>query len=1404
MPNLVSGFLDTHLRNTIVRFPDAIALDIPPSEGVSLRRLYTYQEFGESVDSIKAELGKWKVGRGNIVAVLLPRSDPSAFTAPIAVLERGGAWVSIDPSFPDGHIQRILADAEPVVVVTDSSGQDRCKSLGLQSSGILNVENTSPSESHAYDPNVGRGSENREHLGNGKQSGQSELDRRSLQDVAYLIYTSGTTGNPKGVMISHAGIENLIRSDLEYFSPGKGDRIAQGSSHSYDSSVEEIWMALACGATVVVMDDSVVRLGPDLVDWLRQERITVICPPPTLLRTMGCNNPQAELPEIRVVYVGGEALPRDVLDSWAPGRMFVNGYGPTECSVTTLRARLEAGDPIRVGYPVSGTKAWILDENLEILPDGESGELCIGGPGVALGYRNLPEISSVKFVEHPICGRIYRTGDLAQRLPDGSIDCLGRIDAQVKLRGYRIELEAVEAEIVRSSGVREAACRIQGNAGHEELVAWIVPEDENNPPDPPTLSRELANTLPFYMIPSRYGYMATLPRSVGGKILRNELPDNAAISGFTGLSKNSGEPDVSNLSDGSKISKTGKEKSLAPRNPLEEALLDSAVVVLDRPKDTISPEDDFFLALGGTSLLAARWVSLLRKQKATSSVTVRDIYEARTILEIAQRINQRIHPSLSESGLNDSLSQDSQNTRDSHMAHKTESSDTSIATEVNPISQSPFLVTLAQAIWISLEIILSVGILGWGLGSLLPWGMERIGSFGLLIASPFLLFLVSLFWVGIAVGRSVLLKKVLVGNYTTGRTPIWSYTGFCYWVVEHTVRQIPWRMMEGTLIVTWILRLLGAQVGRNVHFHRRSVPLSGGWDLLEIGDGVTLGQDAAVLVKDIESGHYITAPVRLDSGSVVGIRATVAGGSSLGSGSILAPLSALGRDEHTGVDEYWSGVPAKALDRRDTSAIHRLDAMQGIELSGWSENSWACARLLASLTMDYMKLIPVALGLLLVAYGRGMEPGEILEQIFGLQSGAGMLELVLVACMGVPALLVWEAVLARGLGNVENGEISLRSFAYLRVWLTTSLVDSAGLWLTGTLFWPIWLRFAGMKVGKNCEISTIIDLLPRKVSLGSRTFCADGIYLGCPEIRWGRVELGEVSISQDSFLGNHAIVGIGANLPPNILLGVSTIADTDRIKPGSSWFGIPAFELPRRQVIEADRSLTHDPGILRYTTRLFWELARFALPGLSMGIIAVWGGFTSSVWGEESSIVISIMWLIAYTVATAGVTLGAVVLLKWVLLGRVIPGVHPLWSCWCSRWDYLYFVWSLWVRPILVPLQGTLLLNHYLRLMGVSIGKRVALSERFTQVVDPDMIHIDDDATVSSILQAHTFEDRMLKVDHIRIEKGATLGYHTVPLYGARIGENTRVSANSVVMKEEHLLSGKFYSGVPTHSTGKS
>ena len=456
-PQLLHQFFErsVHLH------PNRIAVDVPPSSAGGRRQCVSYRELNLEAEALAIKIGAY-ANPDSVIAILLPRNSYRLYSTQLGVLKAGGTFTCIDPSFPDSHIQAVLEDADAVLLLTDEDGILRISKSGLQAKQTLDVAKIDSATAI--------------------QASVPLAVATTPENLCYVIYTSGTTGAPKGVMIEHRSVVNLVASDIEEFCLLPRDRVGQGSSAAYDSSIEETWLAFAVGATLVVMDDHTSRLGPDLVGWLRKERISVFCPPPTLLRTTGCLAPERELPDLRLLYVGGEALTDDLVDRWASGRRLVNGYGPTECTVTVLRGDVMPSRPVTIGRPVPGHTAWVLDPDLKPVADGLQGELCLAGIGLARGYYNKPMLTMEKFPIHPSLGRIYRTGDLVSRDVDGQFFYHGRIDSQVKLRGYRVELEAIEATLSVSPVCKSphVGCR---EKVHINCWRDVVPIDLDSPPD---------------------------------------------------------------------------------------------------------------------------------------------------------------------------------------------------------------------------------------------------------------------------------------------------------------------------------------------------------------------------------------------------------------------------------------------------------------------------------------------------------------------------------------------------------------------------------------------------------------------------------------------------------------------------------------------------------------------------------------------------------------------------------------------------------------------------------------------------------------------------------------------------------------------------------------------------------
>ena len=268
--------------------------------------------------------------------------------------------------------------------------------------------------------------------------------------LAYVIYTSGSTGQPKGVLVPHRGLSNVVEALALTFALGSGDRVLQFSSAAFDAAAFDLWLALGVGATLCVGSRDALAPGEPLLSYLERQHITAAALTPSTLAAL----PVRELPRLRLLMLGGEVCPVELVRQWSPGRRIFNVYGPTEATIWSTFSRCEPGPlPPPIGRPLAHTQAYVLDGQQQLAPLGVVGELYLGGVGVARGYLNRPELTAERFIPDPFGpGRLYRTGDLARWREDGQLDFLGRMDSQVKLRGFRIELGEIEAALRAARG----------------------------------------------------------------------------------------------------------------------------------------------------------------------------------------------------------------------------------------------------------------------------------------------------------------------------------------------------------------------------------------------------------------------------------------------------------------------------------------------------------------------------------------------------------------------------------------------------------------------------------------------------------------------------------------------------------------------------------------------------------------------------------------------------------------------------------------------------------------------------------------------------------------------------------------------------------------------------------------
>ena len=1405
--------------------PDVVAIDVPPGRERAHRQLTTYAQLDRAATDVaravdegiakysgyahtnhahqdSASAQHYVQENESIIAVLLPRETASLYAAQLGVLRAGAAFTCLDPIFPNDHIQAVLADADARVILTDANGAERLAAadlamdrLVIDVAAITHAAHSTSPLSHANTAMASVATQSKSKPTAPTESATKQTSFAFMshatsaitphaasaftapaihpRSLAYVIYTSGTTGKPKGVMIEHHSVANLVNADKARYGLEHTDRVAQFSSPAYDSSIEETWLAFAVGATLVLLDDETVRLGPDLIPWLNQENITVFCPPPTLLRTMGCQNPQQALPNVKLVYVGGEALPQDLSDLWSDGRWLENGYGPTECTVTVVRTRMYSGVAVTIGQPIIGHTAHILDESLQQVAVGGEGELCISGVGVARGYRNRPEVTAEKFIDHPEFGRVYRTGDLARRAQCGNFEFLGRIDSQVKLRGFRVELAAIDSLLGQCDGVLEAACRVQGNEGEHIIVAHVVARDTNAPPCFDALRDALTKALPFYMVPSKFVLIDRVPRTVGGKIARSKLPEVTVC-----------------------VALQARDTPVAaPDNEYEHIILNAFAGALKRT-DQISTDDDFFITLGGDSLSAVGALCTLRTHPPTAGLTVRDLYVFRTAQRLAQRAQElqfkfaanksraAAHAEHENVDTNDSVGV----TNNSH-AHQNSTATNSNATEhfpkqrarVGERASNPLLAALVQLFGLIASLIITGAAAYLLVFIVLPALANTLGVKVLIALSPLLIAIALVIYSAFTIALAVLAKRVLLGRVRTTTMPVFSARYLRFWSVQQIARTIPWGTLEGTIFFNAILRLLGAHIGKNVHIHR-SVDIRGGaWDLLSIGNNATLAQESSIGLVELCDGQLVLAPVTIGNGCTIDVRAGVSHNTNMEPGSSLGALSWLHEGEFIPKGERWDGVPAAKVGMTEAAQ----ENPRGRPLDPLKHGLLMLLSLWVQTTISALPWMALAYIYIDAPLNPWTDP----------------LAFLLFVLVGAPVCvitgLVAQALVLRLLGRTRPGAVNRWSGEYVCIWAKSHALERACLWLSGTLFWPTWLRLAGMRIGRGCEISTIIDVVPDTVTIGDTCFFADGIYFAGPRVHRNVVTIGATALGNNTFIGNHAVIPAGHAYPNDFFVGVSTVANASVASADSAWFGHPPMQLPRREVVQVDRSLTHNPSAIRYINRLLWEALRFLLPVYPIAVAAAWIiAMTAAKTNFDAPTVAFVIAPLA-TLATAVAMIGSIVFLKWTLIGRVQPGQHVLWSCWCSRWDFLFVAWSFYARGFLERLEGTVFLTAFLRIIGVRIGKRVVLGGGFTQVVDPDMLSIGDNATVDCNFQAHSFEDRILKIDHVHIGSGASLGHHAVLFYGANIGNGALVTPHSVIMKNERLEVNATYSGCP-------
>ncbi len=547
----------------------------------------SYAELDHKASRLALHLQTLGVGAETVVAICLERSFEYVIAA-LAVWKAGGAYLPLDPHWPEDRRNFIVEDAQALVAITRAP-------LKLKARYVVDLGKEFQETDRLFEP--------------------TPVHRENL---AYVIYTSGSTGQPKGVEVTHGNLLNLIFWHRRTFGVTTDDRATFLAGLGFDAAVWELWPYLTAGAGIAITPEKV-RTSADLLrNWLGSHDVTVSFVPTALAEPM-ISAQWPKTAKLRYLLTGADTLHR-YPSSGLPFRL-VNNYGPTECTVVATSGVVPTAAETEalpsIGAPIANTFLYLLNERFQPVAPGETGEVYIGGTSVARGYRNRGGLTAERFFEDPFRigkGRMYRTGDLASALPDGQFAFHGRTDTQEKIRGHRVEPDEITSALVSHSAVSEGAviARAAGS-GEKQLVAYVVLK-AGAEPSAQEIREHLAARLPEYMIPAAFVKLNALPLNANGKLDRAALPTPAPSNALS-------------LSD-----------YRAPEAPIELAVAQILRDLLDLPR--VGLDDNFFL-LGGHSLLGTQLVLRLRDQFGLD-LTLRHLFEAQTVEKLSQTVERML------------------------------------------------------------------------------------------------------------------------------------------------------------------------------------------------------------------------------------------------------------------------------------------------------------------------------------------------------------------------------------------------------------------------------------------------------------------------------------------------------------------------------------------------------------------------------------------------------------------------------------------------------------------------------------------------------------------------------------------------------------------------------------------
>lgn len=1251
----------------------------------------TYQELDSKSNRVAQRLLELNIGAGDILGVYLPRGI-ELHVAILGILKAGAAYIPFDIDTPKERIESVLLDFNVSFCVTHENLNERLTAISFSQTEL----STNVAHNHAH-----------------------------ADSLAYIIFTSGSTGKPKGIPIKHHQIAHLLKSENSQIQIQASDVIYQGFSISFDMWFEETWLGYLAGATLIIADHKISKSVDILHEFLNKHQVTILHAVPSLLAILDVN-----IPSLRLVNSGGEACNKNILDKWASRNLtFLNSYGPTETTVTSSLIQLHVGDEISIGKPLPNYSMAIVNESLELMDVGEEGELVISGPCVSEGYFQRPDLSEKVFLNKPTSlsdmfgDRIYLSGDMGRMNSEGNFFVTGRKDDQIKWRGYRIELGEIEAHLNAIEGVQQAVVVLKKAQSLDALVAYVILKKEY-PWDEKVIRNELNKELPNYMIPSLFMEVNAFQHLASGKVDKKKLPDPEII------------PNVSAASD------FARDKSIV-------GILNDLF-----PGSTIQMKDDFFTDLGGYSMLAAQFVSEVRKLEGLEQISIMDVYEQRPLQNLVSHWESK-----------------KQSVNKFEAFQKTNSLTYFACWAAQSISLFFIFGLVAAQIFLPF--------LGY------YFAIEQMESHWLPLLIAVFVYCTVVPLSGVLIW---MIKKLLIGKFEAGDYPLWGFVFFKWWLQKRLVSLLPKELFSNTPFYAYFLRWFGVKISEDTQLSNFEIGVE---DLVSIGKNVTISSNVVLNNAWVENGRLKLRMIEIDDHAYIGTSSVISGDCQIAEKGEIKDLSLLVLGQNVGKNEIWGGSPAQNIGLRAQEETVPF-------VSKKKKIAFQFIFMALIFAFPILVLLPLAPSIISLYYLDNEADWYSFYYLFKTPIFSFIYIL----------LFIFELVFLTRIfqKHILPGRYSIYSKTYVIKWFLDALF-SLSLNVIKPIFATVFISWIykslGAKVGKNTEISTATNVTHSLFEIGDESFIADDVVIGESEVRNQMLYLNKTSIGNRSFVGNSALIPQGYSLGDGMLIGVISVPPTaDQLQNQAyvDWFGSPSKGLPNREKRDIyPAELTYRPHWTRKLSRGIVEFIRVLIPQsiiLSVSILFI--AYTDDLIREQKWHEVFLYFPFYYLGLVALPIFLFTFLVKWLFIGRYKKAEYPMWTWQVWRTEAITSMYESLTVPFLFEyIKGTPFLPLFFRLMGVKMGERVYMDS--TDITEFDLVSMGDYCSINldGGPQTHLFEDRVMKMGAVHIGAYSNIGARSVILYDTDIEENCSISALSLVMKGEKLPSKTFWSGIP-------